>query len=157
MPAGRPTLYTEDIAAEICSRLSNGESLRRICRDEHMPAEATVRSWAIDPNHPIAAQYTQARQVGFLSMADELLEISDDGSNDWMEREDPDNEGYEANGEHLQRSRLRVDTRKWLLSKMLPKVFGDKLAHVGGDENDPPIQHKVTRIELVAPAVSGKD
>jgi hypothetical protein len=57
-----------------------------------------------------------------MHIADELLEIADDGSNDWMEREKG---GYELNAEHIQRSRARIDTRKWLLSKMLPKVYGD--------------------------------
>ena len=93
MPAGRPTQYTETIAAEICQRLSEGESLRRICRDEHIPAESTVRGWAIDPNHPISAHYTRAREIAYHSMADELLEIADDGSNDWMEREGKDDVG----------------------------------------------------------------
>ncbi len=61
-------------------------------------------------------------------MADETVEISDDGRNDWMERQsEEDKERYVLNGEHVQRSRLRVDTRKWLLSKALPKMFGDKI------------------------------
>ena len=60
-------------------------------------------------------------------MADELLEIADDGSNDWMMRQHSGDQSYAANGEHIQRSRLRLDTRKWLLSKALPKIYGDKL------------------------------
>ncbi len=123
---GRPTIYTEEMAATICSRLADGESLRAICRDEGMPRESTVRAWAIQENHPFYAQYAQAREIAYHSMADELFEIADNGSNDWMERNDKDNPGYEANGEHMQRSRLRVDTRKWALARMLPKVYGDK-------------------------------
>lgn len=66
-------------------------------------------------------------------MADEILEISDDGSNDWMERLGKEGEpaGWQLNGEHVQRSRLRVDTRKWILSKLAPKRYGDKLQHTG--------------------------
>ena len=60
-------------------------------------------------------------------MADEMLEIADDGSNDWMMGKDGSNQFYAANGEHIQCSRLRLDTRKWLLSKALPKIYGDKL------------------------------
>jgi len=59
-------------------------------------------------------------------MADEVMEIADDGTNDWIESNDPDNPGYRFNGEHYQRSRLRVDTRKWMLAKALPKIYGDK-------------------------------
>jgi hypothetical protein len=60
-------------------------------------------------------------------MADELIDIADDGRNDWMARPGNATIGYELNGEHVQRSRLRSDTRKWLLSKCLPKVYGDKI------------------------------
>ena len=60
-------------------------------------------------------------------MADEMLEIADDGSNDWMLRNGSGKELHGLNGEHIQRSRLRLDTRKWLLSKALPKIYGDKL------------------------------
>jgi hypothetical protein len=52
--------------------------------------------------------------------------IADDGRNDWMARKDPSNPGYELNGEHVQRSRLRLDARKWLTSKILPKQYGDR-------------------------------
>ena len=73
-------------------------------------------------------------------MADELLEVADDGRNDWMERQD-DNGGtsWQANGEHIQRSRLRVDTRKWMLSKALPKVFGDKITQEVTGANGAPL------------------
>jgi hypothetical protein len=133
--AGRPTIYTEEIGDSICARLADGESLNAICKDDEMPAESTVRSWAIVPEHPISAKYDRARELGYMKMADDLLEISDDGTNDWMVRAGQDGEGtaYSINGEHVSRSKLRVDTRKWLLSKALPKVFGDKLVneHVG--------------------------
>jgi hypothetical protein len=56
-------------------------------------------------------------------MADEVVDISDDARNDFVEREDA---SRVANQEHIQRSRLRVDTRKWLLSKCLPKIYGDR-------------------------------
>jgi hypothetical protein len=135
--AGRPTLYTEEIGQKICARLAEGESLRSVCNSEDMPHESTVRSWALDPEHPISTQYIRAREVGYLKMADELVEISDDGSNDWIERNYGDDKppGWQVNGEHVTRSRLRVDTRKWLLSKALPKVFGDKITaeHTGPD------------------------
>lgn len=80
-------------------------------------------------------------------MADELLEVADDARNDWMERHGEEDAGWVVNGEHIQRSRLRVDTRKWMLSKALPKVFGDKVTqeHIG----DPERPVAVSRIELI--------
>ncbi|WP_074633943.1 hypothetical protein [Nitrosospira multiformis] len=56
------------------------------------------------------------------AVAEHALDIADDGSNDWMESHDPENRGWQFNGEHVQRSRLRVETRKWFLSKLMPKV-----------------------------------
>jgi hypothetical protein len=148
--AGRPTIYTEEVGDIICARLADGESLNAICKDDGMPAESTVRSWAIDPEHPISARYVRAREIGYMKMADELLEISDDGTNDWMARAGQEGEttAYSVNGEHVSRSKLRVDTRKWLLSKALPKVFGDKVVneHIGKDGG--PIETKdVSEIE----------
>lgn len=110
----------------ICEHLTQGMTLRQVCRLEGMPDESTVRKWALN-NDEFGPQYTRAREIGYMSMADELLDISDNGQNDWMEREGEGSEGWQVNGEHLQRSRLRTDTRKWLLSKALPKLYGDKL------------------------------
>ena len=60
-------------------------------------------------------------------MADEIIEIADDGTNDWMKRQQR-NGSIETvtNKDHLERSRQRIDARKWLLSKALPKKYGDK-------------------------------
>lgn len=107
MPAGRPSIYTEELAARICERLATGESLRKICDDPEMPARSTVRAWALD-NKDFSDQYARAREIGWTDIAEDLLDIADDKGGD------------------AQRDRLRVDTRKWLLSKMLPKVYGDK-------------------------------
>ena len=136
---GRPkgtTTYTKAVADKICERLANGESLKSICRDASMPPESTVRLWASRTDHPFAEQYARARELGFWSMADELLDIADDGSNDWMVREGRDGEpSWTLNGEHVQRSKLRLDQRRWLLSRMMPKTFGDKVTteHTGAD------------------------
>ena len=128
MTSGRLTTYTQEIADDICAKLAQGMTLREICRADDMPPESTVRLWALEDRDGFSAQYTRAREIGYHAMADEILDIADDGLNDWMERNGDDNEGWVSNGEHLQRSRLRVDTRKWLLSKTLPKIYGDKLA-----------------------------
>ena len=131
---GRPLTYTKEVADQICRDLSHGKTLKEVCRQENMPPESTVRLWALDDVDGFAARYARAREIGYHTMADELLEISDNGSNDWMERNNKENPGWEANGEHLQRSRLRVDTRKWMLAKALPKIYGDKqqVEHTGG-------------------------
>lgn len=129
----RPDPYTREIAAEICKRLAAGESLLQICDDPLMPHRSTVYEWVTNNRDDFADTYARARDAGLDRMADEVLNIADDGSNDWMERNDPDNPGWQANGEHQARSRLRVDTRKWYLSKLAPKRYGDKLELSGPD------------------------
>lgn len=135
---GRPTVFTAEIAARICEGLAEGRSLRDVCTDEDMPAESTVRAWALEDREGFSAQYARAREIGYHAMADELMDIADNGMNDWMERRGEEDAGWVANGEHIQRSRLRVDTRKWMLSKVLPKVYGEKIDHeVKHDVSDP--------------------
>lgn len=101
-------------------------------------APRRIREWASDPEHPFSPLYARAREVGYQKLADELFSISDDGRNDWMQIRARNGEMIEVvNKEAIERSRLRVDTRKWVLSKMLPKIYGDKLdvnaKHEAGD------------------------
>lgn len=128
---GRPTVYTESAANEICERLAAGETLSEICRSSHIPSQGTVWHWIDDDREGFAGRYARARDRQMERWADELLSIADDGSNDWMQRNNPDNPGWQANGEHVQRSRLRSDNRKWLLSKLRPDKYGEKVT-LGG-------------------------
>jgi len=130
---GRPTAYTPSIASEICAQLAAGNSLRSICRDERFPPASTVRGWVIDDREGFSAQYMRATQIRALEWGEELTEISDDNSLDITE----DDEGNErVNHDHIQRAKLRVDTRKWLMSKVLPKIYGDTLK-LQGDPTAP--------------------
>jgi hypothetical protein len=104
---GRPSIFSEELATRICERLAAGETLRAICRGDDMPHESTVRSWARDPEHPISTQYAKAREIGYEGMADEIIVIADSSDD----------------------ARLQVDTRKWLMSKALPKIYGDRQTH----------------------------
>lgn len=124
---GRPSSFTQEVADEICRRMAEGQSLRAILRDEGMPSWMTVWRWSED-NEAFRAQYARARQAQAHRWVDEIVEISDDDSRDWTERD-----GVPVvNGEAIQRSRLRVDTRKWFASKVLPKIYGDKIEHQHG-------------------------
>jgi hypothetical protein len=123
---GRPAIYTEELALTVIDRLSSGESLRSICEEDEMPDKKTVLKWlATKPE--FVAQYSRARELAVEAIAEDLFDISDDGRNDWMERLafNGANPGWEVNGESINRSKLRVDTRKWYLSKIAPKKYGD--------------------------------
>jgi hypothetical protein len=124
---GRPTKYNQRLGAEICRRLSTGRTLRDVARDRRMPAESTIRGWANSNTEGFAAQYSRAREIGYQAMADEILEIADDGTKDWIAAKGREGEGKRVlNSEHVQRSKLRVDARKWLLTNALPKMPANK-------------------------------
>lgn len=110
--------------------MSDGQSLRKICMADDMPASSTVYLWLT--KHPeFSEKYTRASEDRAHALAEEALEIADDSSGDWIKTED----GERLNSEHVQRSRLRVDTRKWFASKLAPKKYGEKVQqeHSGPD------------------------
>jgi hypothetical protein len=132
---GGQLTYDKETAHAICVRLARGETLRAICRDEEFPPESTVRTWALEDVDGFAARYAYARRLGLDAMADQLLEIADDSSKDFT----TDAHGNKiADHEHINRSRLRVDTRKWYLAKLAPKRYGDKVdVNVGAEGGAP--------------------
>lgn len=128
-PVGRPSDYTEEKAEAICELLAQGWSLKRVIEQGHtetkveMPSIATVFKWMRDYNEFLKL-YEKAKQEAADAMAEELLDIADNGTNDFY----TDDNGVERlNSEHIQRSRLRIDTRKFLMAKMKPKRYGEKL------------------------------
>lgn len=137
MPAGRPSTYTPEIAARICAEIALGRSLRSICKADDMPSLQTFYEWL--PKHPeFADQYARAKSDQADTLFDEILDIADEGSNDWMETHDPDNPGWRFNGEHFARSRLRVDARKWMAGKLRPKKYGERQSvELSGPEGAP--------------------
>lgn len=116
---GRPSAYTPELAAEICERLAEGESLRAICRDDHMPSTSMVMRWALRIDE-FREQYAHARELGFDMMAEEVVEIVD-------EQPGTLDNGATDSGE-VANKRLRFDARRWYLSKLAPKKYGDKQA-----------------------------
>lgn len=122
----RSTEFDQAIADAICEKIADGQSLRSICASEDMPAKSTVFKWLIQQTE-FADQYTRAREAQADALFDEIQDIADDGSNDYITKTNADGSEYEAvNSEHIQRSRLRVDARKWMASKLQPKKYGDK-------------------------------
>lgn len=130
----RPCEFTQEVADEICERIADGESLRSICSEDRMPNKSTVFKW-LGAFSAFSDQYARARETQADTLFDEVLLIADDGRNDWMERNGAESPGWQLNGEHLQRSRLRVDARKWMAGKLRPKKYGEKITqeHTGED------------------------
>lgn len=128
---GRKSTFNEKDAAEIVARLSKGEPLAVICRDEWLPSDDTVRNWA-DANEAFARSIARAREAGFDQIALDALAIADETENDdkWGGE---NGETRQANSEWISRSKLRVETRLKLLAKWDPKRYGDKVGveHTG--------------------------
>src|SRR5262249_10204087 len=103
------TSYTREIAETICSRMSEGESLRAICRDPGIPSEGTVRGWAVRDVDGFGERYRVARQFLLEYWSDEIVAIADDGELDPRDRQ------------------IRTGVRQWLMSKLAPRRYGDKV------------------------------
>jgi hypothetical protein len=138
---GRPSDFSEEIADEICELISEGKSLRKICQSDDMPSRVTVNSWlkkgdkGEEPFKSFLAQYVRSREEQADYYADEMIEIADESSNDTTQ----DFRGKDiCNNEWVNRSKLRVDARKWLASKLRPKRYGDRThQEISGPEGKP--------------------
>ena len=135
MPGGRPSDYKPETATAICERLSQGESLRKICEDEAMPSKSTVMLW-LNAHPEFSDQYAHAREAQADHWAEEIVQISDDGANDTYKDDDGN---VRTDQDVIARSRLRVDTRKWLMARMAPKKYGDKITQEVTGANGSPL------------------
>lgn len=141
-------MYAPDVKDAVCEHIASGKSIREIAKLDGMPSMPTVFRWLTE-DKLFQEQYARAREAQADTLFEEMLEIADDATNDWMERNGQDNAGWQLNGEHVQRSKLRIEARKWMAGKLRPKVYGDKveLAGPGGG----PIQFEKIVREVVDP------
>lgn len=109
----------EQLAQEVLAQMHEGASLRTSCRLAGVPA-STFLTW-VSKDSSLAEQYAHAREILIEHMAEDLLQISD-------EPVQPNAMGSTDSGA-VAKQRLQVDTRKWLLSKLAPKKYGDKVEH----------------------------
>lgn len=139
---GAPSKFTAALAARICAELACGKSLNSVCKMDGMPGKRTVFDWLrLRPD--FKEMYDRAKVEGITALAEDLLDIADDSSNDYIETE----EGLKFNHEHIQRARLRVDTRKWIMAKLLPKKWGDKIDMNHGIQPEDPLAALIKSIQ----------
>lgn len=125
---GRPSKYSATLTELICQRIAEGESVRAICRDDDMPSKSAVMNW-LNNNEEFRSQYVLARDLQADHFVEEIIDIADDSTNDFMERQRQDGSTETVfDNEHVQRSKLRVDARKWVAARMAPKKYGDRTA-----------------------------
>ena len=146
-PTGRPTTYTEEIALEICTRITEGEPLTRICRDDHMPAVSSVYLWLLK-NKTFSDLYTRAREDQSDTLADQIMDIGEevpmmvitDEDGKVTKRIDPAG---------VNRNRLRVDARKWVAAKLKPRKYGDRQVLAGDPDAPLEVKHSGTLDEVI--------
>lgn len=119
---GRPTIYSEEVSQDICRLLMTGNSLRKICKLDDMPSITTVMRWLAEDKGKFREQYAHARDIQAEYLLDEMIDIADDSINDYEIVEGQER----VNHEHLNRSKLRIDARKWVIEKQSPKKYGSK-------------------------------
>lgn len=120
--------WTPEIEGEILTRIGDGESLRKICGDDWLPSRETVHK-RITNDTDFADRYARAREAQADTLVDQIIEIADDDSGDWEETEN----GPRLNAENIQRSKLRIDARKWMAGKLRPKAYGERIDHTSSD------------------------
>lgn len=109
-PIGRPTKYSQEMADKICEQIAHGKSLRAVCAEDDMPPMKTIYRW-LEANEEFRHQYARARDKQADYYFEEIVEIAD---------------SVEADSAAVAKARLQVDARKWTLSKLAPKKYGEK-------------------------------
>lgn len=122
MPAGRPSDYSEELAAEICELIIEGNSLRTIASLPDMPAVSTLWRWVSD-NKQFQDHYARAKELQAEGLVDEMVQIADSA----------------VDSDSAACARVRVDTRKWAASKLRPKKYGELVKHEHGGPDGGPI------------------
>ncbi len=150
--------YDEKIGIAICTRIIEGETIREICKDPKLPSERTVYRWlACTPS--FWQLYARAREAQMDRWCDEIIEIADDTSQDYFDRIGADGEVERVfDPESVQRSKLRIETRKWIMSKLAAKRYGARLdvavnatveiANVSDEELEARIKARLARLGI---------
>jgi len=131
------SMRTQELADILVEGVSEGIPLRELCR-RHGISKSMVYVWRKE-DAEFDGRFVRAREEGFDAIAEEALEIADDGTNDWEKRNRDDGTTEDVlNHEHVQRSKLRIETRLKLLAKWDPKRYGDlvKLGNADGSNID---------------------
>lgn len=142
----RSTSFTPEIGDLICSEIADGKSLRAICAPEDRPALQTIFNW-LRTQPLFLEQYARAKEDAADALAEDMLAIADDSEFDLVTRTNEKGNEYQVvDQDHINRARLRVDTRKWIASKLKPKKYGDRIENRLADPDGNALKITVTGI-----------
>lgn len=130
--AKQPIEFTDEIFAEVCERMANGQGLRKICEDPEMPSRYQFLRW-VEKDTGRQAKYQAAREALMDWYAEEILVIAWDSSKDTIPADGK--KPARCDSEWVNRSRLKVDTLKFLMAKLHPKRYGDKVPEVEAERD----------------------
>ena len=148
---GRPTIFSQQLADTICSRIAEGESLREICKDDDMPERVTIYRWLqADPD--FCNHYTRAREDQADTLADEIMAIADETPdlNPILDKHGALIE-IQLHSAYLQWQKQRIDARKWTAMKLKPKKYGDRQILAG--DSEAPLEVQNDAMTILAAAV----
>jgi len=140
---GRPTKYCPELVEEICRRLSLGEGLASICKDEGMPAQSQIYVWL--NRHPeFQEAYVRAREEQAETHADQIVAIADE-TPETVPVYDKDGNvvDIKLDSAYIAWQKQRIDARKWNAAKQRPKKYGDRVTHGGDDESPVVVEHNL--------------
>jgi hypothetical protein len=142
-PVGRPSIYSQDLVDEICRRLSLGEGLASICRDEGMPAQSQIYVWL--NRHPdFQEAYVRAREEQAETHADQIVAIADETPETVPVYDKDGNQiDIKLDSAYIAWQKQRIDARKWNAAKQRPKKYGDRVTHGGDDESPVVVEHNL--------------
>lgn len=143
--AGRPTQYSHNLAKEICSVIStSSKGLAELCKTHpHWPCRDTIYTW-ISEHEEFSDMYARAKKFQIEVLIDEILEIADDTMQDNIVTSKGN---VIANNEWINRARLKIDTRKWLASKLAPRLYGDKIQNEHTGLNNQTIEVNISDVK----------
>lgn len=131
---GRPHGYTEEKALEICELVADGQSINKISKLPGMPNRSTILKWFRDVPE-FSTMYARAKEIGFEVLADEIIDLADAEVN--------------TDKDQLRRHQLMIDTRKWLLAKLQPRKYGERVTQeIVGNKEEAPVQVEVSKEEI---------
>lgn len=144
---GRPSIFSRELAEKVLREIEDGTTFKQFDQRADLPRSATVLRWYFENWEGwFSAAYDNAQKTRLYKMAHETLDIADDSQGD-MACDEYGN--VKQNHEYVARSKLRIDTRKWLASKLLHNIFGEKLEVVGKGDTAivPTVNINVKKIE----------